>query len=356
MSNILIIKHGSLGDIIQANGAIKDIKENFSDHKVLLLTTPPYAEFMSICPYIDGVLIDKRLPRWNLFYLNKLKKMLERFSFAKVFDLQNSSRTRFYKKFFFKKDIFWSDSYSFISKEQASEENKLPVLDRMTMQLSRAGVSKILFTKKPDLSWSIKNVQNIINQNFEGNYISGGEFSLIFMICSGFFALYLSRKYLTISSVSIKKKEVTRSISGQMVYQNISELVVLISCGSTFGSGVVISEDGLILTNWHVIDGFSSVGVTFKPPGFSEVDPSSQYIADVLGRHDTVGASIVNHCINDILPAGARPLFFLDYMGLGDADPERVLALAKGVIEGCKQGQCALLGGETAETAETAEE
>ena len=74
MSNILIIKHGSLGDIIQANGAIKDIKKNFSDHKVLLLTTPPYAEFMSSCPYIDGVLIDKRLPRWNLFYLHKLKK------------------------------------------------------------------------------------------------------------------------------------------------------------------------------------------------------------------------------------------------------------------------------------------
>ena len=58
MSNILIIKHGSLGDIIQANGAIKDIKKNFSDQKVLLLTTPPYANFMSSCPYIDGVLID----------------------------------------------------------------------------------------------------------------------------------------------------------------------------------------------------------------------------------------------------------------------------------------------------------
>ena len=71
MSNILIIKHGSLGDIIQANGAIKDIKKNFSDQKVMLLTTPPYADFMSSCPYIDGVLIDKRLPRWNLFYLAK---------------------------------------------------------------------------------------------------------------------------------------------------------------------------------------------------------------------------------------------------------------------------------------------
>ena len=74
MSNILIIKHGSLGDLIQANGAIKDIKKNFIGDKVFLLTTPPYAEFMSFCPYIDGVLIDKRLPRWNLFYLRNLKK------------------------------------------------------------------------------------------------------------------------------------------------------------------------------------------------------------------------------------------------------------------------------------------
>ncbi len=178
MSNILIIKHGSLGDIIQANGAIKDIKKNFSDQKVLLLTTPPYANFMSSCPYIDGVLIDKRLSRWNLLYLRKLKKMLERFSFTKVFDLQNSSRTQFYKKFFFKKDIFWSDSKSFISKEQALEEKKLPVLDRMQLQLNRSGISQTQFTKVPDISWLIKNIKNIVNQNFDGEYI------LIFPFCS----------------------------------------------------------------------------------------------------------------------------------------------------------------------------
>ena len=67
MSNILIIKHGSLGDLIQANGAIQDIKNNFKDSKVLLLTSRAYLEFMSECPYVDGVLLDKRLPRWNLF-------------------------------------------------------------------------------------------------------------------------------------------------------------------------------------------------------------------------------------------------------------------------------------------------
>ena len=83
MSNILIIKHGSLGDLIQANGAIKDIRENFPHSKIILLTTLFYTELMSHCPYIDGILIDKRLPRWNVFYLMKLKKMLKRFNFKK---------------------------------------------------------------------------------------------------------------------------------------------------------------------------------------------------------------------------------------------------------------------------------
>ena len=178
MSNILIIKHGSLGDIIQANGAIKDIKIKFPDYKVLLLTTPPYAEFMSSCPYIDGVLIDKRLPRWNIFYLSNLKKMLSRFSFIKVFDLQNSARTRFYKRFIFKSDLSWSDSSSDLSKKKIAEESRLPVLERMKHQLIRAGIAEPAFTMKPDLSWAIRNVKNIINQNFDGDYI------LIFPFCS----------------------------------------------------------------------------------------------------------------------------------------------------------------------------
>tara|TARA_B100000579_G_C22664646_1_gene772598 strand:+ start:31 stop:966 length:936 start_codon:yes stop_codon:yes gene_type:complete len=178
MSNILIIKHGSLGDLIQANGAIKDIKKNFPSDKVLLLTTPAYSNFMSRCPYIDGVLIDKRLPRWNVFYLYKLKKMLERFNFEKVFDLQNSSRTKFYKRFILDKNIIWSNSKSFSTKEEVLSEKNMPVLDRMEKQLIKAGIEKTIFTKKPDLSWAIKNIESIINQNFEGKYI------LIFPFCS----------------------------------------------------------------------------------------------------------------------------------------------------------------------------
>ena len=99
MSNILIIKHGSLGDISQISGAVRDIKETHNDKKSFILTTLPYVEILSKCPYVDGVLIDKRLPRWNIFYLIKLKKLLSRFNFSHVYDLQNSSRTSFYRKY-----------------------------------------------------------------------------------------------------------------------------------------------------------------------------------------------------------------------------------------------------------------
>ena len=76
MSNILIIKHGSLGDIVQISGVLKDIRKEHNKDKIFILTTFQYIELLSMCPFVDGVLIDKRLPRWNIFYLLKLKKMI----------------------------------------------------------------------------------------------------------------------------------------------------------------------------------------------------------------------------------------------------------------------------------------
>ena len=80
MSNILIIKHGSLGDIAQISGVIRDIRETYNKEKIFILTTFPYVELLSRCPYVDGVLIDRRLPRWNLLYLLKLKKMIKKYN------------------------------------------------------------------------------------------------------------------------------------------------------------------------------------------------------------------------------------------------------------------------------------
>jgi phosphoribosylformylglycinamidine cyclo-ligase len=72
-------------------------------------------------------------------------------------------------------------------------------------------------------------------------------------------------------------------------------------------------------------------------------------IAFATGVHNTVGRDLVNHCVNDILVQGARPLFFLDYVATGKLSPEVVASVVEGVANGCRENGCVLLGGETAE-------
>ncbi len=180
MSNILIIKHGSLGDIAQASGAIQDISDFHKDDKVYLLTSKPYIDLFKKNPCLEDIILDKRLSRFNLIYLFSLMRELKKYKFQKVFDLQNSSRSSFYKRILFPSadSAIWSSSETTLPKDQSKEEfDKKPVLDRFKHQLDSSGLTTNK-TMLPDFKWACSNIDNIKKEFDLDKYI------ILFPFCS----------------------------------------------------------------------------------------------------------------------------------------------------------------------------
>ncbi len=139
--------------------------------------------------------------------------------------------------------------------------------------------------------------------------------------------------------------------------------------GSYAAAGVDIEAgyEGVKLMKKHVertftrgvLEGIGGFGGLFQPDTAGMKEPvlvsgtdgvgTKQRIAQIMGRHDTVGIDCVAMCVNDIVCCGARPIFFLDYIAIGKNDPKKVEQLVAGVAEGCVRAGCALIGGETAE-------
>jgi ADP-heptose:LPS heptosyltransferase len=245
MSNILIIKHGSLGDLIQANGAIEDIKNSYKKSNVILLTSQQYFSLMSKCPYIDEVIVDKRSPRWNLFYLYKLKKKLSSYNFTHVFDLQNSSRTKFYSKYIINLPKWSSTETTLEHGQKKSDFDKEPVLKRMEVQLKKSGI-RIANVKKSNLNWAVSNIRHITKDYIDKKYI------LIFPFCSPkltkkkwpFYSILISQlkakysnKYNIIIAPGPAEIEDSKLLNAQVILDkgkplNINQLISLIKDAS----------------------------------------------------------------------------------------------------------------------------
>src|SRR4051794_8002214 len=108
-----------------------------------------------------------------------------------------------------------------------------------------------------------------------------------------------------------------------------------------------------------VLSEIGSFGGLFRPELAGMTEPvlvasadgvgTKLVVAKMAGDYSSVGRDLVNHCVNDILVQGAEPLFFMDYLGAGVLEPEKMIELVSGVADGCRENGCALLGGETAE-------
>lgn len=125
------------------------------------------------------------------------------------------------------------------------------------------------------------------------------------------------------------------------------------------GSRVIknIKDDIKSTFSNNVLAEIGSFGGLFQVPSMNEpvlvssVDGvgTKLMVARMAGKHDTVGQDLVNHCVNDILVQGSKPLFFLDYLGIGKLKDEVFKEILSGFIKACKENGCALIGGETAE-------
>jgi len=156
--NILIIKHGALGDFVLSFGPFKAIRNYHLNDYLVLLTTGKFEEFAQESNYFDEIIIDNRPSLWNVKKILKLAIFLRKKNFSRVYDLQTSQRSSFYYNFFrMKNNVEWSGTaYGCSHPDRNSDRNKIHTIERHKIQLAEIGIKNI---KLSDLSW-VKSTNN----------------------------------------------------------------------------------------------------------------------------------------------------------------------------------------------------
>ena len=160
-------------DVVQCSGAIQDIFEHHKNDEIHLMTTKPYFDLFKKNPHISNVILDKRLSRLNLIYLYSLMKNIKKYKFSKVYDLQNSIRTSFYRRILFPKatKATWSSTETTLPEGTSKDDfDKDSVLSRFDHQLKSSGINTS-HTLSPDFSWSTSDISQIKNHYQLEKYI-----------------------------------------------------------------------------------------------------------------------------------------------------------------------------------------
>jgi len=147
-----VIKLGALGDVVQALGPMAAIRHHHADAEIVLLTTAPFAPFLSPAPYFDAVWIDERPGPLDIPGLLRLRRRLRDAAFSRVYDLQTSTRSNWYFRLLGRHPrVEWSGIARGASHPHDNPlRNAMHTLDRQADQLKRAGIAEV---PPPDLSW-----------------------------------------------------------------------------------------------------------------------------------------------------------------------------------------------------------
>ncbi len=158
--NILIVKLGAFGDLILAEGAMRDIREHHRAARITLLTRRAYLGLMTHCPWIDRILLDEPAARWNLAALLRLRGAIAAGEFSRIYDLQQSRRTAFYRRWAVPGRVEWSGG---ASRRRATQRIQAvrPLLQRHARQLAAAGVSPA-HAKHPHPYWLAVEVDDLL--------------------------------------------------------------------------------------------------------------------------------------------------------------------------------------------------
>jgi ADP-heptose:LPS heptosyltransferase len=160
VQSILVVKLGALGDVLLAEGALRDIRGHHPGAKLSLLTRRGFAPLLARCPWVDQVLVDENRPRWRLDAMWRLARMLRGAGFERAYDLQNSRRSRFYLGRLWRG--CWSgDGPGCPLPHPHPAPKSLPVLERHAGQLAAAGIS-VRHTPMPGADWLCAPVDDLL--------------------------------------------------------------------------------------------------------------------------------------------------------------------------------------------------
>jgi ADP-heptose:LPS heptosyltransferase len=169
MAEILVIKLSALGDLVQADGALRDIREHHKEDRLTVMTTPPYQKFMQRSPWVDEVLVDPRDSRFRLDRMYKLRTRLRQRSFSMVYDLQQVGRTRFYYRWLFPELTWLGDAPGCAYYLKRPEDSC--AADHFARHLQLAGLDNS-YTLHSDVSWMAAEVDDVLQKhNLRPGYI-----------------------------------------------------------------------------------------------------------------------------------------------------------------------------------------